>query len=76
MDGGRAPAFAAYDRSEIDAELSRWDIIKVSWNDAESNRIEQECFFPMRDLCARLGDVTEDARLEVARISEELDALR
>lgn len=75
MANGGTPTFTAYDRSEIDAELSHWDTIKANWDDAELNRVEDKCFYPMRDMCQRLGDLTEETRMKVANMSDELDAI-
>lgn len=75
MTNDGTPTFTAYDRSEIDAELSHWDTIKANWNDVELDRVEDGCFYPMRDMCQRLGDLTEETRVRVANMSDELDAI-
>lgn len=75
MVNDSAPAFSAYDSSEVDAELSLWEIVKANWDDAELNRVEGKCFYPMRDMCQRLGDLTEETRMKVANMSDELDAI-
>lgn len=68
-DGGFS---GTYDSSEMDAELARWDAVKGAWDDAESSRIEEQTYVPLRSACSLLGQEAEELKSKTADLDQRL----
>lgn len=75
MPSDGRPFASAYDSSEMESELATWDVVKGSWDDAESERVEERTLVPMRQACSLLGQAASEVQSQVAMLEQELDEI-